>query len=230
MWAHRMPLFEEFWALREVSVSVMPGEVLAIIGRNGAGKSTLLQVVARVLPPTTGNVTVRGRVAPLLQLGAGFDPMLSGRENVYLNGALLGVRRSDIDREFENIVEFAELSDFIDAPLRVYSSGMVARLGFAVATAIVPDILILDEVLAVGDKAFKTKCLARMESLRASGKTMLVCTHDLDFVREHCSRAIWLDAGRVRLSGDPIEVAEAYTVASEGTSRVRSEVSHAVVV
>jgi lipopolysaccharide transport system ATP-binding protein len=230
MWAHGMPLFEEFWALREVSLSVLPGEVLAIIGRNGAGKSTLLQVVARVLPPTAGNVTVRGRVAPLLQLGAGFDPMLSGRENVYLNAALLGVRRSVIDREFENIVEFAELADFIDAPLRVYSSGMVARLGFAVATAVVPDILILDEVLAVGDQAFKSKCLARMESLKASGKTMLVCTHDLDFVRQHCSRAIWLDGGRVRAVGGPTEVADAYTMASEGTSRVQGEASHAVVV
>jgi ABC-type polysaccharide/polyol phosphate transport system ATPase subunit len=228
MWARREPLFEEFWALGGVDLNVMPGEVLAIVGRNGAGKSTLLQVVARVLPPTTGDVMVRGRVAPLLQLGAGFDPLLSGRENVFLNGALLGVPRAEIGREFENIVAFAELEEFIEAPLRVYSSGMIARLGFAVATAIVPDILILDEVLAVGDHAFKVKCLARMQDLKASGKTMLVCTHDLEFVREHCTRAIWLDHGRVRLSGDPVEVADAYTRVSEGSERIDQQTMHAV--
>src|SRR5215208_6312644 len=162
LWLRRRALFDELWALRDIDLSVVAGERLGILGRNGAGKSTLLQVIARVVAPTVGRATVRGRVAPLLQLGAGFDPELTGRENVFLNGVLLGMRRAEIAARFESIIDFAELAEFVHAPVRAYSSGMAARLGFAVATAADPDVLLLDEILAVGDEGFRGKCLARM--------------------------------------------------------------------
>jgi lipopolysaccharide transport system ATP-binding protein len=202
--------FDDFWALRGVNLCVERGERLGVVGRNGAGKSTLLQLVARVLTPTLGRVSVRGRVAPLLQLGAGFDSELSGRENVFLNGALLGMRRSHIKDRFDAIVDFAELASFIDAPLRTYSTGMAARLGFAVATECDPDILLLDEVLSVGDEAFQAKCVERLRTFTRRGTTMIVVTHNPQFVLDECTRAIWIQDNRVRTDGDPLGVIAAY--------------------
>jgi ABC-type polysaccharide/polyol phosphate transport system ATPase subunit len=210
LWLRRRLDFEEFWALRNVDLVIPHGERLGVIGRNGAGKSTLLQVIARILSPTTGSVAVRGRVAPLLQLGAGFDAELTGRENVFLNGALLGMRRAEIAARFDEMVRFAEVEEFIDAPLRVYSSGMAARLGFAVATASEPNILLLDEVLSVGDEAFKLKCLARMREFAARGTTMVLVTHDPQLVLEHSTRAIWIEDHGIRAAGEPHEVLDAY--------------------
>jgi ABC-type polysaccharide/polyol phosphate transport system ATPase subunit len=202
--------FDDFWALRNTSLTVSAGECLGVIGRNGAGKTTMLQVIARVVPPTEGEVRVRGRVAPLLQLGAGFDQELTGRENIYLNGALLGMERSDISARFDEIVDFAELGGFIGAPLRTYSSGMAARLGFAVATACEPDILLVDEVLSVGDEAFKEKCLARMREFAARGTTMILVSHDPQMIRQFCTRVVWIEGKTVAVSGDPEEAMGAY--------------------
>ena len=201
---------DEFWALRDVSLEVRKGEVFGIIGRNGAGKSTLLKVVARVLRPTAGRVWVRGRVAPLLEFGAGFHPELTGRENVFLNGTLLGFSRKQMEEKFQRIVDFAELEEFIDAPLRTYSSGMQARLGFAIATDVKPDVLIVDEVLAVGDEAFQRKSAARMEEFREQGATVLLVSHNTATVKKMCQRAIWLDRGVVRGMGSAEEVATLY--------------------
>ncbi|MBV8717414.1 MAG: ATP-binding cassette domain-containing protein [Chloroflexi bacterium] len=202
--------FDAFWALHDVNASIGRGERVGVIGRNGAGKSTLLQVIAGVLPPTTGSASVRGRVAPLLQLGAGFDPELSGRENVFLNGALLGMRRAQIKARFDAIVEFAELEAFIDAPLRTYSTGMAARLGFAVAAECQPDVLLLDEVLSVGDEAFQEKCTQRLREFTACGTTMVIVTHNPEFVVRECTRAIWIHDKRVLDDGDPEHVVSAY--------------------
>jgi len=201
---------DEFWALHDVSLEVREGETFGIIGRNGAGKSTLLKLVARVLRPSLGRVWVRGRVAPLLELGAGFHPELTGRENVFLNGALLGFSKSEVSSRFEPIVDFADVWEFIDAPLRTYSTGMAARLGFAVATAMRPDVLIVDEILPVGDEGFQQKCKARIDEFRRQGTTTLVVTHDRNLVREVCDRAVWLDHGLVRALGSPDEVTGRY--------------------
>ena len=203
-------VYRDFWALRSVSLEVLRGEALGIIGRNGAGKSTLLKVIARVLRPTAGRVWYQGQLAPLIELGAGFNPELTGRENVYLNGAMLGFSRDDMMAKFDQIVEFAGLWDFIDAPLRTYSSGMVMRLGFAVASDVEPDILIIDEILAVGDESFRQKCLERMESYRESGTTILFVSHSLDSIRSTCSRAVWIEDGRLRRDGSADEVTAAY--------------------
>ena len=202
--------YRELWALRDLDLEVPRGQALGMIGRNGAGKSTLLKVIARVLRPTKGRVLVRGNVAPLIELGAGFHPELTGRENLYLNGAMFGFSRAQMEHKFDRIVEFAELASFIDAPLRTYSSGMVVRLGFAIASDVDPDILIIDEVLAVGDEAYQQKCLARMERFRAKGTTILFVSHSLESIRSICDRAIWIDEGRVRWSGPVDEVARAY--------------------
>jgi ABC-type polysaccharide/polyol phosphate transport system ATPase subunit len=210
LWLRRRLAFEEFWAIRNLDLVVPRGERVGVIGRNGAGKSTLLQVIARVLTPTEGNISVRGRVAPLLQLGAGFDSELTGRENVFLNGTLLGMRRAEIAARFDEIVRFAEVEEFVDAPLRAYSSGMAARLGFAVATASEPDILLLDEVLSVGDEAFQLKCLQRMREFAARGTTMVLVTHDPPLIIEHSTRVIWLEGKGIRASGDPTTVMNAY--------------------
>lgn len=201
---------EEFHALRDVSFDVREGEVFGVIGHNGAGKSTLLKVISRVLKPTRGRIRVQGRVAPLLELGAGFHPELSGRENVFLNGTLLGFTRAEVEAMFDDIVDFADLWDFIDAPLRTYSTGMAMRLGFAVATAARPDILIVDEVLAVGDEAFQDKCAARMAEFRQSGTTVLLVTHNVGMVLAICDRAAWLDHGNLCAIGPVSEVVEAY--------------------
>ncbi len=188
----------DFWALRDVSFSTFPGEVFGLIGHNGAGKSTLLKLVARVLKPTEGRVVVRGRVAPLLEIGAGFHGELTGRENVFLNGALLGFTYQEMEEKFSRIVDFAELWDFIDAPMRTYSSGMWARLGFATATDTQPDVLIVDEVLSVGDEAFQKKSFSRIMQFRENGATILLVSHNLVSVESLCHRVAWMDHGHLK--------------------------------
>lgn len=202
--------FKEFYALQGIDLAVHSGEIFGIIGRNGAGKSTLLKVVSRVLVPTKGRVYVSGLVSPLLELGAGFHPELTGRENVMLNGTLLGHTSRDLEAQMDAIIDFAELGSFIEAPLRTYSSGMAARLGFAVATAWRPEILLVDEVLAVGDEAFRRKCQARMESYRQGGTTTLMVTHDMGTIRSLCTRAAWLEHGKIVSIGRASKVAEDY--------------------
>jgi ABC-type polysaccharide/polyol phosphate transport system ATPase subunit len=202
--------YREFLALNHVDLDVQEGEILGIIGRNGAGKSTLLKVISRVLIPTEGRVRIRGMVSPLLELGAGFHPELTGRENIYLNGTLLGHSRREIKSRLDEIIDFAELGAFIDSPLRMYSSGMVARLGFAVSTTWQPEILILDEILSVGDEAFRHKCQLRMEQFRDQGTTTLLVTHDSSTVESLCSRAVWLDHGEIKAMGPAKEIVVLY--------------------
>jgi ABC-2 type transport system ATP-binding protein len=202
--------YEQLWALRDVELKVAKGETLGIIGRNGAGKSTLLKVISRVLKPTTGTAIVRGRLAPILELGSGFDYELTGLENVYLNALLLGHSKRDIVGKVDEIVEFSGLGDFIRVPLRNYSSGMQARLGFSIATAWVPDILILDEVLAVGDATFTDKCEARIRRFHEAGSTVLLVSHNPKAILNNCTRCIWLDDGRMRADGESREVLELY--------------------
>lgn len=202
--------FQDFWALRKINLEIYRGEIFGIIGRNGAGKSTLLKVISRILTPTHGRIRVKSRVSPLLELGAGFHPELTGRENVFLNATLLGHRRREIASKMSEILDFAEIGSFIDAPLRTYSSGMVARLGFAVATAWEPEILILDEVLSVGDEAFRAKCQVRMQAFRNNGTTILLVTHDMNTVNSMCARAAWLDHGLSHMVGAAEEVVRAY--------------------
>ena len=202
--------YMDFRALQDVDLEVHEGEVVGIIGRNGAGKSTLLKVIARVVKPTEGNVRVVGRVAPLLELGAGFDSELTGRENVYLNGAILGFSRREMDQKFEGIVDFAELGDFIDAPLRTYSTGMVARLGFAVATDIDSNILLIDEVLAVGDERFQRKCTERISRFMSDQTTIVIVSHSMDLIRTMCDRAIWLEHGLIHAMGEVSSTVSSY--------------------
>ena len=197
-------------ALDGVSFSVPRGEAFGVIGGNGSGKSTLLKVVAGILKPTTGRVRAEGRVSALIELGAGFHPEISGRENVYINGAVLGLTRKQIDRRFDDIVAFSGLADFIEEPVKNYSSGMYVRLGFAVAVHTDPDLLLVDEVLAVGDEAFAHRCIRRIEELLADGKTLLFVSHSLDLVEDLCDRVLWLDGGRPRLVGSPRRVVDAY--------------------
>lgn len=199
-----------FWALRDVSFEVRPGEVVGIIGRNGAGKSTLLKILSRITEPTEGEVDINGRVGSLLEVGTGFHPELTGRENVYLNGAILGMRRSEIVRKFDEIVAFAEVEKFIDTPVKHYSSGMYMRLAFAVAAHLEPEILVVDEVLAVGDAAFQNKCLGRMSDISKQGRTILFVSHNMAAIRSLCGRAVLLDAGRVALDAGTDEVVEGY--------------------
>ena len=202
--------FSEFYAVRDVSFTVQRGESVALIGRNGSGKSTLLKMIAGVLYPSRGTVTVRGSIAPLIELGAGFDMELTARENIYLNGAVLGHDRDFMNAHFQEIVEFAELQEFLDVPMKNYSSGMVARLGFAIATIVRADILLVDEILAVGDYKFQQKCHERMSRLLADGTTLLFVSHNEDQVKELCGKAVWLDHGRMMATGDVNEVYEAY--------------------
>jgi lipopolysaccharide transport system ATP-binding protein len=202
---------EDFWALRDVSFSIQPGEVVGIIGRNGAGKSTLLKILSRITEPTEGRVTVRGRVASLLEVGTGFHPDLSGRENIFLNGAILGMSRVEIRKKFDEIVAFAEVEKFIDTPVKHYSSGMYVRLAFAVAAHLEPEILIVDEVLAVGDAAFQKKCLGKMnEVARNSGRTVLFVSHNLDAVMQLCTTSILLKQGRLENAGPTGKVLPLY--------------------
>ena len=210
----------ELWALRDVDLEVQPGERVGIIGRNGAGKSTLLQLLAGVTAPTEGVVTVRGRVAPLISVGVGFHPELTGRENVYVNGTVLGMTRSQIDARFDKIVDFAEIEEFLDTPVKFYSSGMYVRLGFAVAVQAEPDVLVVDEVLAVGDLPFQMKCADRMAQIAASGATVVVVSHDLGAIRALCDRALLVQAGRVTADGLPVDVLASYheDVAASGAA------------
>src|SRR5467141_1326859 len=188
---------EDFWALRHVSFEVQQGEVVGIIGRNGAGKSTLLKILSRITDPTEGRVRIRGRVASLLEVGTGFHPELTGRENIYLNGAILGMSRAEIRAKFDEIVSFAEVEKFLDTPVKRYSSGMYVRLAFAVAAHLEPEILIVDEVLAVGDSQFQKKCLGKMSDVAGGGRTVLFVSHNIGAVRKLCSRTILLDSGKV---------------------------------
>jgi ABC-type polysaccharide/polyol phosphate transport system ATPase subunit len=201
---------EEFWAVRDVSFSLSPGEVLGVVGPNGAGKSTLMKMVARVLPPTEGRMVVRGVVAPMIELGAGFNQEMSAYDNIVLYGTLLGRTPSQMRERVQAISEWAELTDFIDVPVRSYSSGMMARLGFAVATDISPDVLVVDEVLSVGDTAFQEKSKARIADLIDTGAAVLFVSHQLATVKEMSDRVIWLDHGRMVMTGDPDEVVDAY--------------------
>ena len=195
---------EEFWALKDVSFEVRRGEVLGIIGRNGAGKSTLLKILSRITEPTEGRVTINGRVASLLEVGTGFHPELTGRENIYLNGAILGMTRAEIRRKFDEIVSFAEIEKFLDTPVKRYSSGMYVRLAFAVAAHLEPEILIVDEVLAVGDMEFQKRCLGKMDEVsRREGRTVLLVTHQMSTVSKLCQEAIWLDRGSIREQDTP---------------------------
>jgi ABC-2 type transport system ATP-binding protein len=205
---HRQGSSEELWALRDVDLEVGAGLTVGLIGPNGSGKSTLLKVLSGILPPTTGTVAVRGRVASLLELGAGFNGELTGRENIYLNAAILGLSRRETSRYFDDIVAFAELEPFIDNQVKHYSSGQYVRLGFAVAVHVSPDILLVDEVLAVGDESFQRKCLAKIAEFQERGCTILFVTHALDLVPRICGRAVVLDHGRVLHDGDPLEATE----------------------
>jgi ABC-2 type transport system ATP-binding protein/lipopolysaccharide transport system ATP-binding protein len=201
---------DEFWALKDVSLQVKRGEIFGLIGSNGAGKSTLLKLMAHVLRPVEGRVWVKGRVAPLLAMGAGFHMELSGRENIFLNGTMLGYSEKHMRERFQSIVEFAELEDFIDAPMRTYSSGMVARLGFSVATHQKPDILIVDEALSVGDSAFQKKSIERIREFQKNDTTTLYVSHGMGEIERTCGRAAWLDHGRLRFVGDPAEAVDRY--------------------
>ncbi len=202
--------FDDFEALRDIDLSIEPGERVGVVGRNGAGKSTLFRVISRVLPPSEGRVQVAGRIAPILELGLGFHGELTGRENVLLQGALLGFSRAEIRKRLDRIVEWAELQDFIDAPARTFSTGMSARLAFAVATEVDPDILLVDEALSVGDERFQRKCHDRMQGFHGRGKTMMLVSHSLGQIQDNCDRAVWLHHGRVVRDGDAASVTEAY--------------------
>jgi ABC-type polysaccharide/polyol phosphate transport system ATPase subunit len=206
---HRVKM-QDFWALKEINLEIKNGETFGVIGRNGAGKSTLVKLISRILSPTSGRVVTRGVISPLLELGAGFHPELTGRENIFLNGTLLGHSQREIKAHFDEILGFAQVDGYIDAPLRTYSSGMVARLGFAVATTWKPEILVLDEILAVGDEEFRTKCYARIKQFHSDGTTIILVSHDLNSIIKYCSRAVWLDQGAIQKLGNAEEVVSSY--------------------
>jgi ABC-2 type transport system ATP-binding protein/lipopolysaccharide transport system ATP-binding protein len=202
---------DEFWPLRDISLEIRKGEVFGVIGQNGAGKSTLLRVIAGIIRPTRGSVEVSGRVAPLIELSAGFDPEMTGRENVFLYGALLGFSNRSLAQKLDKIMEFAELQDFADVPVKNYSSGMVARLGFSIATDVETDILLVDEVLSVGDAAFAKKCHERISRFRERGVAIVYVSHNLAQIQEICSRAAWIDHGKVKLLDSARSVTKAYS-------------------
>lgn len=208
--------YSEFEALKHVSFDVKKGQVVGLIGHNGAGKSTILKVISGILKPTEGSVTVGGNVAPMLELGSGFDMDMSGRENIFLNGAILGYSEEFLKSKYDEIVAFSEIGQFIDVPLRNYSSGMIARLAFSVATVVVPEVLIVDEVLSVGDASFQEKSRARMMELMSGGTTVLFVSHSLTQIQEMCSRVVWLDHGQLRMFGQAAEVCKAYQACLQG--------------
>ncbi len=214
--AKRQLMYEDFVALDKVSVDVKKGEVFGIIGYNGSGKSTLLKAIAGILKPTSGNIKVYGTIAPLIELGAGFDLDLTARENIFLNGSVLGFSKKTISDKFDEIVEFSELRDFLDVPMKNYSSGMVARIGFSVATMVRSDILIVDEILSVGDMLFQQKCEQRINALMQGGTTVLIVSHSLEQIRRLCSRVLWLDHGKTKMLGDTKTVCDAYETGSPG--------------
>ena len=211
---------EEFWALNDISLEIQPGERVGIVGRNGAGKSTLLKILSRITEPTRGRVVLGGRVASLLEVGTGFHPELSGRENIYLNGAIIGMSKAEIRRKFEAIVEFAEVEKFLDTPVKRYSSGMYVRLAFSVAAHLESDILIVDEVLAVGDAEFQKKCMGRMGEASSQGRTVLFVSHNMGAVAELCNRAVLLNQGTKLLDGTPSDVIDAYMNQATGSAIV----------
>jgi lipopolysaccharide transport system ATP-binding protein len=205
----------EFWALRDLNLVARPGDVIGIIGRNGSGKTTLLKTLAGICAPDRGRLTVRGRVGCLLSFGVGFKPTLTGRENIYLNGSILGLPRREIERRIDEVIAFSELGEFIDAPVRTYSAGMKGRLGFSIAVHIDPDVLVLDEVLSVGDAAFRAKAGTILERFRADSKTVVLATHSMDLVRRSCTRALWLQKGEVKMLDEPGRVADAYLASTK---------------
>lgn len=206
----RRPQRNEFWALKNVSFSIKKGEVIGLIGSNGAGKSTLLKVVSGVMKPTSGTITVNGVISPMIELGAGFDPELTARENIYLNGSILGYSKQFIDNKFDEIVEFSELREFLDAPVRNFSSGMTAKLAFSIATIVRPEILIVDEILSVGDIKFQEKSKNKMMEMIKGGTTVLYVSHSLEAIKELCTKVIWLEHGEVVKTGDTKEVCSEY--------------------
>lgn len=204
--------FKEFWALRDINFEVNKGEVVGIIGRNGAGKSTILKIISGIMKPTTGNVERYGNIVPMLELGSGFDMDLSGKENIFLNGAILGYSKEFLESKYNEILEFSELGDFIYSPIRNYSSGMLMRLAFSIATVVEPEILIVDEILAVGDENFQRKSRNRMMELMSGGTTVLFVSHSMDQIREMCDRVVWLEGGHVKMFGPMNEVCDAYDI------------------
>ena len=202
--------YHEFWALRDINFTIKRGESFALVGANGSGKSTLLKIISGILTPTTGNVEVKGSIAPLIELGAGFDYELTGRENIFLNGAVLGHSKKTMMEKYDSIVDFSELTDFIDVPVKNYSSGMIARLGFSIATMVQPDILIVDEILAVGDQTFQDKCHRRMEEMMNGGTTVVLVSHSEADVKRICKKAAWIDHSVLRSVGDVEDVLLAY--------------------
>jgi lipopolysaccharide transport system ATP-binding protein len=214
---------EEFWALRDVSFAVRHGEAVAIIGRNGAGKSTLLKILSRITEPTAGRVSLRGRVASLLEVGTGFHPELTGRENIFLNGAILGMKRAEINRKFDEIVAFADVERFLDTPVKRYSSGMYVRLAFSVAAHLEPEVLVVDEVLAVGDAQFQQKCLGKMKQVSSEGRTVLFVSHNISAVKRLCTRAILLNAGMIATAGPVGEVVGRYLNEANEVVKSRKE-------
>lgn len=201
---------QRFWALRNITLDVHPGEVLGLVGRNGSGKSSLLKTLAGILEPDEGHVAVQGKVGCLMSFGVGFKPNLSGRENAYINGSILGLSEREVDQRIQDIIDFADLGDFIDAPVRTYSSGMKGRLGFAIAVHINPDVLLLDEVLSVGDAAFREKAGSILDRMREEQKTIVIASHSIKLLQEQCTRVVWLDKGQIRMSGTADEVTAAY--------------------
>lgn len=207
----RQNVYTDFWALRNLSFEVRRGEVIGIIGHNGAGKSTLLKSISRIIEPTEGSIERKGRIVPMLELGSGFDYELTGMENVYLNGAVLGFTRKFIKEHYQEIVDYSEIGDFISMPLKTYSSGMIARLAFSIATMVKPEILIVDEILSVGDERFQEKSYQRMMTLMQGGTTVLFVSHNIKQIRQMCNRVLWLDHGKMRMCGDTEEVCAAYS-------------------
>ena len=214
---------EELWAVRDVSFTVAPGETLGLIGPNGSGKSTILKLISRILEPTKGDIEGNGRLSSRVELGAGFHPDLTGRENIYLNGLILGLTRRELDACFDDIVRFSELERFIDMPVKHYSSGMAMRLGFAVAVHVRPEILLVDEVLAVGDAEFQSKCYAHMEKLRQDGVTIIIASHDLPSIQRYTDRAVLLEQGRIALEGKPAQVLHEYLTRVFGPASATAE-------
>lgn len=219
------PTHEEFWALKNVSFDIQQGDRIGIIGRNGAGKSTLLKILSRITEPTTGKVSIKGRVASLLEIGTGFHPELTGRENIFLNGAILGMSKAEIKKKFDEIVAFAEIEKFLDTPVKRYSSGMYVRLAFAVAAYLEPEILIVDEVLAVGDAQFQKKCLGKMDEAGREGRTILFVSHNMSVISQLCSTCVWLDKGQIRDIGQTGDVINAYML--NGVSKLSGEITFA---
>lgn len=220
---HNSQLDEDFWALKDVSFEIKQGEVVGIIGRNGAGKSTLLKILSRITEPTTGRVSIKGRIASLLEVGTGFHPELTGRENIYLNGAILGMSRLEVVRKFDEIVDFAEIEKFLDTPVKRYSSGMYMRLAFAVAAHLEPEILVVDEVLAVGDAEFQKKCLGKMSTIASEGRTVIFVSHNMAAINNLCEKVAWLESGNLSQTGLPNELIRRYLAQHGGDDKSESE-------